>query len=172
MRACRKGRRGVYSSEGVRARDCVRGSCKPPIVAAFVAEDRFFGPTAGGNRTGGHIPRTPMGWERCCVTPRQTCPRPKGFGRNLRSKTRWFAGFCNSHQVSHFAAFFIDARAEISVAESRFLFKKRRQRSFRDPEAGTGRTCLLFHFMFSLARLRSEERRVGKECRSRWSPYH
>ena len=23
-----------------------------------------------------------------------------------------------------------------------------------------------------LARLRSEERRVGKECRSRWSPYH
>ncbi|KAF2281649.1 hypothetical protein GH714_044024 [Hevea brasiliensis] len=55
-----------------------------------------------------------------CVTPRQTCPRPDGFGRNLRSKTRWFAGFCNSHQVSHFAAFFIDARAEISVAESRY----------------------------------------------------
>ncbi|KAL2223700.1 UNVERIFIED_CONTAM: hypothetical protein Sindi_2962700 [Sesamum indicum] len=40
--------------------------------------------------------------------------------RNLRSKTRWFTGFCNSHQVSHFATFFIDARAEISVAESRF----------------------------------------------------
>ncbi|KAA3447108.1 cytochrome P450 like_TBP [Gossypium australe] len=32
--------------------------------------------------------------------------------------TRWFTGFCNSHQVSHFATFFIDARAEISVAES------------------------------------------------------
>jgi hypothetical protein len=54
-----------------------------------------------------------------CVTPRQACPRPDGLGRNLRSKTRWFAGFCNSHQVSHFATFFIDARAEISVAESR-----------------------------------------------------
>src|SRR2546427_8058403 len=26
--------------------------------------------------------------------------------------------------------------------------------------------------MLSLARKRSEERRVGKECRSRWSPYH
>ena len=25
---------------------------------------------------------------------------------------------------------------------------------------------------FSLENLRSEERRVGKECRSRWSPYH
>ena len=24
----------------------------------------------------------------------------------------------------------------------------------------------------TLERLRSEERRVGKECRSRWSPYH
>src|SRR2546422_7969595 len=24
----------------------------------------------------------------------------------------------------------------------------------------------------SLIRMRSEERRVGKECRSRWSPYH
>ena len=23
-----------------------------------------------------------------------------------------------------------------------------------------------------LAQVRSEERRVGKECRSRWSPYH
>lgn len=56
-----------------------------------------------------------------CETPRQACPRPSGFGRNLRSKTRWFTGFCNSHQVSHFAAFFIDARAEISVAESRLV---------------------------------------------------
>ena len=53
------------------------------------------------------------------VTPRQVYPRPSGLGCNLRSKTRWFAGFCNSHQVSHFATFFIDARAKISVAESR-----------------------------------------------------
>ena len=26
--------------------------------------------------------------------------------------------------------------------------------------------------VFSIGRARSEERRVGKECRSRWSPYH
>ncbi|WZZ00020.1 hypothetical protein YC2023_072348 [Brassica napus] len=52
------------------------------------------------------------------VTPRQTCPRPEGLGRNLRSKTRWFTEFCNSHQVSHFATFFIDMRAEIYIAES------------------------------------------------------
>jgi hypothetical protein len=59
-----------------------------------------------------------------CVTPRQTCLQPNGFRRNLRSKTRWFTGFCNSHQVSHFATFFIDARAEISVAESRSVIRK------------------------------------------------
>src|SRR3712207_8184038 len=37
------------------------------------------------------------------------------------------------------------------------------------PERG-GAFCI-FEF-FYLARPRSEERRVGKECRSRWSPYH
>src|SRR5256885_8391167 len=26
--------------------------------------------------------------------------------------------------------------------------------------------------LWSISRVRSEERRVGKECRSRWSPYH
>ena len=31
--------------------------------------------------------------------------------------------------------------------------------------------CTINNF-FSLDNLRSEERRVGKECRSRWSPYH
>ena len=26
--------------------------------------------------------------------------------------------------------------------------------------------------MYNFVQMRSEERRVGKECRSRWSPYH
>ena len=29
-----------------------------------------------------------------------------------------------------------------------------------------------FDLLFDLDEERSEERRVGKECRSRWSPYH
>ena len=70
------------------------------------------------------------------VTPRQTCPRPRGLGRNLRSKTRWFTGFCNSHHVSHFATFFIDARAEISVAESHsIIFRATNARHGRGPKA-------------------------------------
>ena len=33
-------------------------------------------------------------------------------------------------------------------------------------------TMLSYEFMIKDGWLRSEERRVGKECRSRWSPYH
>ena len=48
------------------------------------------------------------------------------------------------------------------------------------PEVKTGKP-LSYHFdapagiweaSFPLGNGRSEERRVGKECRSRWSPYH
>src|SRR5256885_16488054 len=43
------------------------------------------------------------------------------------------------------------------------LFNERQEnvRSVADQELGLG-----------MAFMRSEERRVGKECRSRWSPYH
>ncbi|KAI8530303.1 hypothetical protein RHMOL_Rhmol11G0046100 [Rhododendron molle] len=33
-------------------------------------------------------------------------------------------GFCNSHKVSHFSTFFINAKAEIFVAESRLVIRK------------------------------------------------
>ena len=42
--------------------------------------------------------------------------------RNLRSKIWWFTEFCNSHYVSHFAAFFIVARTKRSIVKS--CFKK------------------------------------------------
>ena len=31
---------------------------------------------------------------------------------------------------------------------------------------------IIIGVVLSMTQLRSEERRVGKECRSRWSPYH
>ena len=37
---------------------------------------------------------------------------------------------------------------------------------------GTQYLCLLFDDGAGCRYTRSEERRVGKECRSRWSPYH
>src|SRR5260370_28862509 len=42
-----------------------------------------------------------------------------------------------------------------------------------DDPAETGATAAdLIDMDTAIARHRSEERRVGKECRSRWSPYH
>jgi len=38
--------------------------------------------------------------------------------RNVRSKFWWLTRFCDSHHVSHFAAFFIVVGAETSIAES------------------------------------------------------
>ena len=44
---------------------------------------------------------------------------------------------------------------------------------FGNPETTTGGRALKFYSSIRLdVRKRSEERRVGKECRSRWSPYH
>src|SRR5256885_6723518 len=43
-----------------------------------------------------------------------------------------------------------------------------------DGEAGEAHSAILFGLLqrWGDKRFRSEERRVGKECRSRWSPYH
>ena len=110
------------------------------------------------------------------MTPRQTCPRPNGLGRNLRSKTRWFTGFCNSHQVSHFATFFIDARAEISVAESHFVFYLFRDtgvtslpaRTPRTGPAGSG-TCSFHRIFRFLGATRAGGSLLGRERRDRAS---
>ena len=42
----------------------------------------------------------------------------------------------------------------------------------RDRLAGSGFTPAYFYRAVVNGCRRSEERRVGKECRSRWSPYH
>lgn len=41
---------------------------------------------------------------------------------NMRSKIWWLTEFCNSHYLSHFAAFFIESRAKISIAYSYILY--------------------------------------------------
>ncbi|KAF3620135.1 putative cucumisin-like [Capsicum annuum] len=129
----------------------MRVELQPPLAAKSIDVDYYLGqPPARGVREASIRPATtahPVIESRCegatrCVTPRQTCPRPNGFGRNLHSKTRWFMGFCNSHQVSHFAMFFIDARAEIYVAESHFFY--RRSTGFdNDPSADSPTETLL-----------------------------
>ena len=59
------------------------------------------------------------------------------------------------------------------------LIQYTRQSVFLTGKAGTGKSTFLRYVCehtkkkyVVLAPTRSEERRVGKECRSRWSPYH
>src|ERR1041385_2165304 len=47
--------------------------------------------------------------------------------------------------------------------------RKRAASQPQSPERGASR---VWHESYVSSRWRSEERRVGKECRSRWSPYH
>src|SRR2546425_8445049 len=47
-----------------------------------------------------------------------------------------------------------------------------RPTGFRAPATPDPDPRVEFHRLCDALRTRSEERRVGKECRSRWSPYH
>ncbi|KAL2225342.1 UNVERIFIED_CONTAM: hypothetical protein Sindi_3111500 [Sesamum indicum] len=117
----------LWVQRDARADDAERGttarelSVQPPLVVTSVAAGSHLGRPRRGCAREANVrpPRDGRGGD-AMRDAQADVPWPNGFGRNLRSKTRWFTGFCNSHQVSHFATFFIDARAEISVAESRF----------------------------------------------------
>lgn len=99
-------------------------------------------------------------------------PSGGSLGRNLRSKTRWFTGFCNSHHVSHFATFFIDARAEISVAESHiFLF--RASTADATPERGIAVCLSKYVFLGVILRripTHDQHRPEGAAGQGRWGP--
>src|SRR3989440_7840743 len=86
--------------------------------------------------------------------------------RHTRSDRDWSSDVCSSDLV-------IDIRISVQPAEQ--FEKARMQRRFAAGQLEN------FNFTFAVndalnAALqileRSEERRVGKECRSRWSPYH
>ena len=54
------------------------------------------------------------------------------------------------------------------------LYYQNSSQDFHHPLRCISRTSqkLIFQMDVSVLENRSEERRVGKECRSRWSPYH
>ena len=59
------------------------------------------------------------------------------------------------------------------MAEKEGEHRRYIEKKLVDSQANQVNRGATFGFMLGvLALLRSEERRVGKECRSRWSPYH
>ena len=63
-----------------------------------------------------------------------------------------------------------DAMADLIFFEARREKEEKRRRRIRF--LGAVGSSLLLPILSGNGVLRSEERRVGKECRSRWSPYH
>ena len=57
------------------------------------------------------------------------------------------------------------------IKENKITFKELEQNIFRNI-CKIGQKCTREFLEEYDKRSRSEERRVGKECRSRWSPYH
>ncbi|KAL2230983.1 UNVERIFIED_CONTAM: Protein TAR1 [Sesamum indicum] len=164
----------LWVQRDARADDAERGttarelSVQPPLVVTSVAAGSHLGrPRADAHGRPMSAPHAMGGGGDAMRDAQADVPWPNGFGRNLRSKTRWFTGFCNSHQVSHFATFFIDARAEISVAESRFDIRETSPPPVHPADGATVRRTLRSVFLGacraggSLARTSSAFARAG-----------
>src|SRR2546426_9871474 len=66
-----------------------------------------------------------------------------------------------------------DGLADVALARGRLADAERYRREAMAANEGWGVPAAYFKGALRLASSdRSEERRVGKECRSRWSPYH
>src|SRR2546421_1762661 len=91
--------------------------------------------------------------------------------RHTRSDRDWSSDVCSSDLSKKRMC--IEEKLEIGILRPTILQKPRMLLS---RSSSLGLLPLLTHSNQTCAKphheLRSEERRVGKECRSRWSPYH
>src|SRR3712207_7139233 len=85
--------------------------------------------------------------------------------RHTRYWRDWSSDVCSSDLVPHLAD-----QDDVRVLAQRGLEAEREARGVRAQLALVDDAALVR--VQELDRVRSEERRVGKECRSRWSPYH
>ena len=69
--------------------------------------------------------------------------------------------------VSHYLLFRLDNNLQIDN-----LMENMIESMFHEKNSGSNSYDIMNQYSMGLVFLRSEERRVGKECRSRWSPYH
>ena len=95
------------------------------------------------------------------VTGVQTCALPISFTKSFKPVC-----FATSGKVVDSINFFVPCKKFFTILDFfsfyNFPFTTKSQSYF-----------FIVYFLYSKSWLfRSEERRVGKECRSRWSPYH
>ena len=97
---------------------------------------------------------------------------------NPALKSRWLAVH-TTFAFAGYAAFTVSfGTAVMYLIQQRFLKQKKFGPLYQKLPAldvldDISYRCLTYGFpLLTIAIIRSEERRVGKECRSRWSPYH
>ena len=78
------------------------------------------------------------------------------LARFISTLARWITGIEIHPGAVIGRRFFIDHGMGVVIGETAII----------------GDDCMLYHGVTLGGTTRSEERRVGKECRSRWSPYH
>src|SRR2546421_5350587 len=88
--------------------------------------------------------------------------------RHTRSDRDWSSDVCSSDLTRLVLAVFPRLLAVLAVAAVALVLLIRKDWVWVERL----RLVLLALVAISALSLRSEERRVGKECRSRWSPYH
>src|SRR3712207_6868844 len=88
--------------------------------------------------------------------------------RHTRYWRDWSSDVCSSDLSRHREALIADAQAQ--QAEILAAAQAEQERLISETEVYRGAVDRADELGAQTAR--SEERRVGKECRSRWSPYH
>src|SRR3989440_7165029 len=86
--------------------------------------------------------------------------------RHTRSDRDWSSDVCSSD---------LGALTNVLIDNNNFIGNATEGISFSSSTAGSQSNVTVSNNLFDgngRAVFRSEERRVGKECRSRWSPYH
>ena len=99
---------------------------------------------------------------------------PPGTGKTMLAKA--VAGESNVPFFSISGSEFVEMFVGMGASKVRDLFKQAKEKApcivFIDEIDAIGQKRNSGQFGGNDERERSEERRVGKECRSRWSPYH
>src|ERR1035437_4924794 len=183
-------RHGAAEGAAVLAASAIMGETVPPSIAMLIVGS-ITSVSVGAMFIGGIIPAAVMAL--CLMALIDLRARRAGTLRAPRAPLRMMAwtgfaailpllmpaillggillGIATPTEVAAFAVIYGLALALLLYREMSFATF---MRTVLDTAALTG--VLLFIFAaasgFSWTLTRSEERRVGKECRSRWSPYH
>src|SRR3989449_9024214 len=92
--------------------------------------------------------------------------------RHTRCSRDWSSDVCSSDllEVEHLTTEFVTRGGVVRAVDGVSWDVREGETVALVGESGCGKSVSALSVMRLVAR--SEERRVGKECRSRWSPYH